>query len=83
MLNTIARVFESIARAATRIAERARAAAGTAYGSAGPAPSVVVDDVVSDAEIESARGLFGMGSGPVDTDPSWPHVGGAGKPFSR
>lgn len=31
------------------------------------------EDVVTDAEIEAARVLFGMGAGPVDRAPSWPH----------
>jgi hypothetical protein len=36
-------------------------------------PGHVADDVVTDAEIEDARALFGVGAAPVDTTPSWPH----------
>ncbi|RWZ67741.1 hypothetical protein ELQ92_00230 [Labedella populi] len=69
VLGTVAGIFESIARTATRIAERARASSGASSTSSG---FDIVGDVVTDEEIEGARDLFGRGSGPVDTDPSWP-----------
>lgn len=68
VLEVVIRVCDAIARSAARISEKAR----TAIGSAPPTtPTGPVGDVVTDEEIESARRLFGAGSAPVDTAPSW------------
>ncbi|RWZ52482.1 hypothetical protein ELQ90_00540 [Labedella phragmitis] len=67
ILSAIARLCESVARGASRLAERSRTAAGIV----GDEVSGVVGDVVTDDEIEAARRLFGVGAEPVDRDPSW------------
>jgi hypothetical protein len=78
ILSAIARLCESVARAASRLAERARAATGTGGHEAS---GVVGGVVVTDEEIEAARKLFGAGADPVDRDPSWRNRDEPAKPF--